>query len=334
MRFIGSFFLFLIGWVLSAQQATIDPRPELNEKSESVRDARKSQTQSDYVLGAGDQITVRAMNVEEIPDKPVLIDMSGYVRLPVIGRVRVAGLTISQVENELAKRLTSYVLRPDVSVSVTEFHSQPVSVIGSVRTPGVQQVQGRKTLIEMLSLAGGLDPTAGTTLKITRRLESGRIPLPTASDDPTGKYSVAEVSLKSILDARNPEENILVKPNDVISVPRAETIYVIGQVHKAGGFVLNDRESVTVLQALAMAGDLDNTARPQDSKILRRSSEGASRTEIAVDLRSIREGKARDVPMQSDDILFVPSSASKKAGIRALEAVIQMGTGMVIWRKP
>jgi polysaccharide export outer membrane protein len=251
----------------------------------------------------------------------------------VVGRVRVAGLTISQVEAELGNRLKSYVLRPDVSVAVAEFHSQPVSVIGSVRTPGVQQVQGRKTLVEMLSLAGGLDPTAGTTLKITRRLEQGRIPLAGASDDPTGQFSVAEVSLKSIFEAKNPEENILVKPNDVISVPRAETIYVIGQVKKAGGFVLNDREKVTVLQALAMAGDLDSTARPQEAKILRRVPDGSSRAEIAVDLRSIREGKAQDVPMQSDDILFVPSSASKKAGIRALEAAIQMGTGMVIWRR-
>jgi polysaccharide export outer membrane protein len=125
-----------------------------------------------------------------------------------------------------------------------------------------------------------------------------------------------------------------VQPDDVISVPRAETIYVIGQVKKAGGFVLNDRESVTVLQALAMAGDLDSTARPQDSKLLRSLHEGTSRTEIAIDLKKIREGKSPDVPMQPDDILFVPNSVSKKAGIRAMEAAIQMATGIVIWRRP
>src|SRR5437867_8517877 len=166
----------------------------------------------------------------------------------------------------------------------------------------------------MLSLAGGLDPTAGTTLKITRRLEFGQIPLASASDDPTGRFSIAQVSLKSIMEAKNPEENVLVKPYDVISVPRAETVYVIGQVPKSGGFVLNDREKITVLQALAMAGGLDRTARPRDAKILRRASEGATRTEIAVDLKKMLENKTPDVPMQSDDILFVPNSGSQKAG--------------------
>src|SRR5207248_2064666 len=120
---------------------------------------------------------------------------------------------------------------------------------------------------EMLSLAGGLDTTAGPTLKITRHLDRGRIPLPNAKDDPTGQFSVAEVSVKSILDARNPAENILVQPNDVISIPRADTIYVLGQVQKAGGFVLNDREDVTALQALSMAGGLDRASKPKDAKI-------------------------------------------------------------------
>src|SRR5258706_1316832 len=118
--------------------------------------------------------------------------MSDNVRLHMAGRMMISGLTVAQVEAEVTNRLKQYVKRPDVSVSVTEFHSQPVSVIGSVRTPGVQQVQGRKTLVEMLSLAGGLDATAGTTLRITRRLEFGRIPLAGASDDATGKFSVAQ----------------------------------------------------------------------------------------------------------------------------------------------
>jgi len=247
--------------------------------------------------------------------------------------MHIAGLTAAQVEAEITKRLKTYVLRPDISVAVTEFHGQPVSVIGSVRTPGVQQVQGRKTLVEMLSLAGGLDPTAGTTLRITRRMEWGRIPLTNAKDDPTGAYSVAEVSLKSIMEARNPEENILVKPNDVISVPRAPTIYVIGQVMKSGGFVLNDRESMTALQALSMAGGLDKTARPRESRILRKPAEGSTWKEIPIDLKKVLEGKGPDVPLEGDDILVVPSSLPQKAALRALEAAVQAGTGIVIWRR-
>ena len=286
-----------------------------------------------YILGPGDQISIQALHVEEITDKPVPIDMSGEIRVPVVGRIQVAGLTTAQVEVEIAKRLKSYLLHPDVSVSIAEFRSQPVSVLGAVKTPGVQQVQGGKTLFEMLSLAGGLDTNAGSVLRLTRRLEWGRIPLANATDDQTGQFSVAEVSLKSIFDAQNPAENILVRPYDVITVPRADTIYVIGEVLKSGGFVVSDMTEVTVLQALSMAGGLDKTAKPQEAKIMRRV-QGKSRTEIAVNLKKILEGKAEDISMKPEDILFVPTSTSKKAGIRALEAALQAGTGVAIWRIP
>jgi polysaccharide export outer membrane protein len=185
----------------------------------------------------------------------------------------------------------------------------------------------------MLSSAGGLDTTAGSSLKVTRRLEWGRIPLPNAVDDATGQYSVAEVSVKALLEARNPAENILVKPSDVISVPKAETIYVIGQVLKSGGFVLNDKEEISVLQALSMAGGLDRSAQPQNARILRRVSSTSARVEVPVDVKKILDGKTSDVHMEPEDILFVPASAPKKAAIRALEAAVQMGTGLVIYRR-
>lgn len=287
-----------------------------------------------YILGPGDQISIQVLHVEEINDKPVPIDMSGEIRVPVVGRIQVAGLTTAQLEAEIAKRLTSYLLHPDVSVKITEFRSQPVSVLGAVKSPGVQQVQGGKTLFEMLSLAGGLDTNAGSLLRLTRRLEWGRIPLANATDDQTGQFSVAEVSVKSIFDAKNPAENILVRPYDVITVPRADTIYVIGEVQKSGGFVVNDMTEVTVLQALSMAGGLDKTAKPQNAKIMRRVQGAASRTEIAVNLKKILEGKGEDISMKPEDILFIPTSASKKAGIRALEAALQAGTGVAIWRIP
>jgi polysaccharide export outer membrane protein len=288
---------------------------------------------SSYVLGPGDQLVFHVVDLEEINDKPVPVDLSGFVRLPMAGRIKVSGLTVRQVEVELAARLKTYLLQPDVSVSVAEFRSQPVSVLGAVRNPGVQQVQGRKTLIEMLSSAGGLDTTAGSSLKVTRRLEWGRIPLPNAVDDATGQYSVAEVSVKALLEARNPAENILVKPSDVISVPKAETIYVIGQVLKSGGFVLNDKEEISVLQALSMAGGLDRSAQPQNARILRRVSSTSARVEVPVDVKKILDGKTSDVHMEPEDILFVPASAPKKAAIRALEAAVQMGTGLVIYRR-
>jgi polysaccharide export outer membrane protein len=322
---IGSMVCLFLGSVFAQTEQT--PVPEQTFAK------RPAPTDSGYILGPGDQITVRVVGLEEISDKPIPVELNGEVRLPMVGRVRVSGLTVGEVETELARRLKIYLLRPDVSVSIAEYRSQPVSVIGAVRTPGVQQVQGRKTLVEMLSLAGGLDTNAGTKLKITRRLEWGRIPLPTAADDPTGQFSIGAVSLKSILEAKNPEENILVKPNDVISVPRAEMVYVVGQVQKAGGFVLNDHEDVTVLQAISLAGGFDKAAKPQNSKILRRVAGAPTKTEVAVNLKKILEGKTPDVPMQADDILFVPNNVPKTAGLRALEAAIQAGT-MIVWRFP
>lgn len=185
-----------------------------------------------YALGPDDQITLLALDADEISNKPFRINPSGYVTLPMLGPVQAAGLTVEQLEAELTKRLKTYVQDAHVSVTITEFRSQPVSVIGAVKLPGVVQLQGRKTLLEMLSLAGGMREDAGYSVKITRSAEWGQIPLPDAQKDPTGKFTVGEVPLKEILDARHPEKNILIRPNDVISVPRADIVYVIGEVPK------------------------------------------------------------------------------------------------------
>ena len=290
------------------------------------------QLRSSYVLGPEDQIVIRALDAEEISDKPLRIDMNGYIRLPLAGRVRAAGLTIEQLEAELVSRLKAYLQKPDVAVSITEFRSQPVSVLGAVKNPGVHQLQGRKTLVEILSLAGGLNTDAGRSVKITRRQEWGKIPLRSAAADSSGQFSVAEVSLKAILEATNPEENIVIRPNDVITVPRAEMVYVIGQVQRAGGFVLNERENISALKALSLAGGLDKSSSPRNARILRGAG-GANRMEISLDMKKILEGKAPDVPLQPEDILFVPASTPKKAAIRAVEAAVQIGTGIIIWRR-
>lgn len=317
------------------EQHVISNQPQLNQSaSEPISVSGKHEMASGgYVLGPGDQLIVHVVNVEEFNDKPVPIDLSGYIRLPLVGRISVSGLTIEQVGLEISRRLEGYVLHPDVSVSVTDFRSQPVSIIGAVKLPGVQQVQGQKTLVEVLSMAGGLDSmTAGSTLKLTRRLDWGPIPLAGAVNDSTNHFSVAEVSLKSLLEAKHPEENILVKPYDVISVPRGETVYVIGEVLKAGGFLLNDGEQITALKALSMAGGADRMAQPQRARILRRIPGASSRTEITVNLSKILDGKMEDVRMQAEDILFVPNNVPKRAAIRALEAAIQTGSGIAIFR--
>jgi polysaccharide export outer membrane protein len=286
-----------------------------------------------YVLGPNDQVRIWALGVEEMSAAPYRIDRAGGMDLPLLGRVQAQGLTLEELKAKLTEGLKKYVKQPDVTVSVADFGSQPVSVIGSVSNPGVHQLQGRKTLVEVLSLAGGLRPEAGHSIKITRALDRGRIPLASAKDDATGGFSVAEVSVKNVMEATKPEENIIIEPGDVISVPRAQMVYVIGQVRKPGGFVLNERESVSVLQALSLAEGLDRTAAPKQARILRRGSPDGQRQEVPVNLPKILAGDAPDVPMESDDILLVPNSTAKSASLRALEAAIQVGTGVVIWRR-
>ena len=134
-----------------------------------------AQLRANYLLGPDDQISVRIMEAQELADKPLRIDAGGFVELPLAGRVHAAGLTAEQLQGELRKRLETYIREPHVVVSIEEFRSQPVSVIGAVTNPGVVQLSGRKTLAEVLSMVGGLKPEAGNAVKITRRLEQGRI---------------------------------------------------------------------------------------------------------------------------------------------------------------
>jgi polysaccharide biosynthesis/export protein len=286
-----------------------------------------------YVLGSEDQLVIHVLDSDEIGTSPFRIDMRGYINVPLAGRLPAAGLTVEQLEVALTAKLKEYLQAPVVTVSVFEFRSQPVSILGAVNTPGVHQIRGNKTLFEVISEAGGFRTDAGSSIKITRRNEFGSIPLPGAAADPSGKFSVAEVSVKSIMEATNPQENVQILPHDVISVPKAELVYVIGAVKRAGGFVLSEREQISVLQALSLAEGLDRVASPANAKILRASAGATSRVEIPVDVNRILTGKIGDVQMVANDILFIPNSAAKNAAMRGLEAAIQLGTGIAIYRR-
>jgi polysaccharide biosynthesis/export protein len=194
----------------------------------------------------------------------------------------------------------------------------------------VYQLQGRRTLVQVLSLAGGLQENAGSVVKITRRMESGAIPLPKAITEPTRGYSVAEIPLHEVTTASVPAESILIMPDDVITVLRADMVYVIGEVGKAGGITLGDQQKITVLQALSLAAGLARTAKPTEAKILRVEPGKSMRRDIHVDLKVILAGKASDIPMQAEDILFVPNSRPNSVAIKALESVLQVGTGVAI----
>jgi len=296
-----------------------------------------AEVRTSYVLGPNDQVTIRALDAEEISDKPYRISASGDLTLPMIGKVPAAGLTVEALENAVVKALQVYVRQPKVAITVTEFHSQPVSVLGAVTNPGMLQLQGNKTLVEILSMAGGIRSDAGSTVKITRKREWGILPLEGMKLDSTGRFSSGEIKLQDVLAARNPEQNILVRPNDVISVTRNDIVYVLGAVKRAGGFPMNEHDTLSVLQVLSLAEGLERTAAPQKAKILRLTPGATRRTEMPLNLDQIFSGKAEDIALQEDDILFVPDSKEKRAVLRTLEALVSMGTtvgaGTIIYRR-
>ena len=338
--------LLTTSFLLASPQA---PAPQTPEQPAAAHPAAAVRTQmtpekqalpvqaediSHYLLGPDDQLKIWALGIEEITDKPVRVDPNGDIDLPVVGKVHARGLTLEQVKGELLQRLAKEVLKPQVSVEIVDFGSQPVSVMGAVNHPGVFQLRGRKTLMEVVSTADGLRPDAGPRVNISREVQYGPIPLPGAKPDPTGKYSVAEVGVKELLAGENPSENILMLPHDVVTVPVAEAVFVMGEVKKPGEVPLKSNAGMSVLQALASAEGLGTAPAPQNAKIVRIMPGSAERKEIPVDLKKVIAGTAEDVSMRPNDILVVPPSAPKKVATRAIEAAIQTVTGVVIWRRP
>jgi polysaccharide export outer membrane protein len=288
---------------------------------------------STYALGIGDQFTVRALHIPELADKTFRVGPDGYVAFPMIGSLKVADMEVSAVEVELIRRLKKFYVMPDVTIMVTDYRSQPVSVIGAVVSPGVHQLEAQKTLLEILSAAGGPRADAGPLVRITRRIRWGDIPLPDAHRDATGEHSVGEMSLRDLIANRDSSLNIPIFPEDVISIPAGGTIYVVGQVRKAGGFALGSRTSLSVLEALSMAEGLDVRAAPGKAAILHPPKEGQSqREQVPINLAKLLKGKGEDLTLGPNDILFVPSSATRSATLKSIDAAIQIGTGLAIFR--
>jgi polysaccharide biosynthesis/export protein len=184
----------------------------------------------------------------------------------------------------------------------------------------------------MLSLAGGLRPDAGYLIKIVRQTNWGPIPVSSARTDLSGKFSVAELNIQDLIEARRPEDDIPVKPYDVITVPRAPMVYVVGEVNKSGAFILNAKGSMSVLQALSRAEGLKYDAASHKARLLRPDPDSPNKKEITIDVASILTGKAPDVPLYPEDVLFVPNNAAKSWGIKTIETMINVGAGVAIYR--
>ena len=295
---------------------------------------RPSAAISAYTLGPGDQVVIRVVDLEEFTDRSVRIDPNGFVDLPMIGRMEVGGLTVDQFKMQLSTKLSRYINAPQVTLNLTENQNQTVSVLGSVNTPGIHPLSGPRRLLDVLSLAGGSKPDAGSRVVLTRQMRWGELPVTGAKIDGTGSFSTVSLSLDDLLNSANPSDNIYIRPGDVISIPKAEIIYVVGDVKRAGGFPLSSHPSISILQALSLAEGFDHDAAGNRARILRQSPGGDGKPkEIPVDISKILTGQSPDVPLFANDVLFIPNSAIKSNTRRAAEAALQVATGVVIYRR-
>jgi polysaccharide export outer membrane protein len=263
-------------------------------------------------LGPGDLIEVSVYNVPELASK-VRVSNSGDIYLPLIDYVHVSGLTQEEAQTLIEKRLSDggFVRSPHVTVFVDEANSQGVTLIGEVAKPGIYPNVADHKLYEMISQAGGFTASASRRIAVIRRSQPDpiRIDLPrNLADDLSG--------------------NIDILPGDTISVPRAPIIYVVGDVGRPSGLLV-DNGSLTVLQALALAGGTNRTAKLGDARIIRKGPTGM--TETKVEIKKMLEAKSPDVALQADDILFIPVSATKIIAARTAEAAMAMATAVSIY---
>src|SRR6266576_1081985 len=248
------------------------------------------------------------------PGSPPAVSNSGDVYLPLIDYVHVEGLTQEEAQALIEKRLVDggFVRNPHVTIFVDEFTSQGVTIIGEVGKPGIYPDIGEHKLYEVVSQAGGFSQNASRKIAILRRNQP----------DPV------RVTLPRNL-ADDVSSTVEIMPGDTIKVPRAPNICVVGDVGRPSA-VLVDNGSLTVLQALALAGGTNKTAKLGASRIIRKGPDGGV-TETKVEIKKMLEAKIPDMPLQADDILFVPVSGGKIFAARTFEATMTMATAMALY---
>jgi len=247
----------------------------------------------DYVIGSEDLLEI---NVFEQPDldRTVRVSGDGTIRIPLVGVIPVAGLTVQEAEKKLRDLLEEkYLTDPQVSVFVKEYGSKKVSVIGAVGKPGVYEMLGPRTLMQVLSQAGGLTENAGAELYVLRAGEAG-------------KEERLPVRVGDLMANRMPGLNIAIEPGDVVSVPldRMVYVYVDGAVKTPGRIEQLASRPITLLQAIAKAGGTTERADVKGVQVLRRNGD-APQEVLEVNLKRVRAGRSPDILLLDGDIVVV-----------------------------
>ena len=266
----------------------------------------------------GDLLEVKIYSSYGAPDitQTSRVSDAGDISLPFVGPLHVGGLTPEQAQAVVESKFRNdeVLTNPQVSVFIAEYATQGVSVLGEVNKPGFYPIVAARRLFDVIAAAGGITDRAGNTVTVTPRTNPS-----------------AELRVHFADEGNASQQNIEIAPGDTVVVARAGVVYVVGAVQKPGGFTLHNNESLSVLEAIALAEGLKTGAAPARSKVIRKTSTGFQ--EIPIELDKILSAKTRDLLLRPDDIVFVPTSTAKNAFKRGLEAVLQTATGVAIYRR-
>lgn len=285
---------------------------ETDEKSAAESDS----VAPDLRIGPGDLLEIKVFGAPDLSGD-LRMSNAGEITVPLIGNVKVSGTTPEVAQTTIEKRLVSggYLRDPHVNVLIKEFATQGISILGEVAHPGVYPMLGSRRLFDAIAAAGGTTNRAGKTVVVTNRQQPNKESLLTLSQDPQNAT----------------KENVELQPGDTVIVSKAGIVYVSGDVKMPGGYLMDNNDSLTVLQAIALAQGLNPTASAKNARIIRRNA--GKLEQIPVELKAIMETKAPDITLENEDVLFIPNSASKSAARRSLESIVEVATGMAIYRR-
>jgi polysaccharide export outer membrane protein len=256
-------------------------------------------------IAPGDLVSVTVFDAPELT-QDVRVSSDGKVRLSLLGDLPVGGLTAQEASDKIADALREHqlLLRPEVSVLIKEYSSQGVSVLGEVQHPGVFTVLGPRTLLDVIALAGGLTKTADSEVTVQRRSKAGeRVSIQLKSDNASSSLA----------------NDVQIYPGDMVVVPRAGVVYVLGEVAKPGGYVMQSDGKITLLQLVAQAGGTSKLASPNNSVWMRKEGNGYVSGKLS--LSKISKGEEKDVELHPNDVIFVPNSKIKQT-FSSMEGVI------------
>ncbi|MGO9589667.1 MAG: polysaccharide biosynthesis/export family protein [Candidatus Acidiferrales bacterium] len=271
--------------------------------------AAASPTVSDeYKIGPGDIISVVVVDTPELGGKFRISD-TGSLQLPELSEpIHADGQSPQELAHTVRMALmdAKQARDPKVSIFVEQFHGRTVTILGAVMKPSVYALERRTTVLEALSMAGGLLPNAGNIITVIRGRASAE-----STNTPVGSVEILDMS--KLTKGQDLAANVEIRNGDTVTVSSAAIVYVVGAVMKPGGYaMLDSSDGMSVVQAVALAQGFTSVAATHRGIIVRQSSSDIDRQEIPVDIAQLMTGKATDVPLAPNDIVFIPESGTKK----------------------